>query len=86
MTEIDRVEIAPTNDGPSFAVFARPPAAWSFDGLEAIHNVVLLLEDLVARRIAVRAEVPLWLPPSVGPIADEVARPVTLPQAEIVRR
>lgn len=86
LTDIDRVEIAPASDGPSFGVFTRSSKEWSIDGLETIHSVVLLLEDLVARGIAVRAEVPLWLPPSVGPIADEIARPVTLPQAEIVRR
>ncbi len=67
-------------------MFTRSSKEWSIDGLETIHSVVLLLEELVARGIAVRAEVPLWLPPSVGPIADEIARPVTLPQAEIVRR
>jgi hypothetical protein len=86
LADIDRVEITPGSDGPTFGVFDRGPKAWSIDGLETIHNVVLLLEDLVARGIAVRAEVPLWLPPSVGPIADKVARPVTLPQAEIIRR
>jgi hypothetical protein len=86
LADIDRVEIAPGSDGPTFEVFTRSSREWSIDGLETIHNVVLLLEDFVARGIAVRAEVPLWLPPSVGRIADEVARPVTLPQAEIVRR
>lgn len=86
LTAIDRVEIAPSSDGPSLGVFDRSSKAWSIDGLETIHNVVLLLEDLIARGIAVRAAVALWLPPSVGQIADEVAAPVTLPQAEIVRR
>jgi hypothetical protein len=86
LADIDRVEIAPGSDGPTFGVLDRGSKAWSLDGLETIHNVVLLLEDFVARGIAVRAAVPLWLPPSVGPIADEVAKPVALPLAEIVRR
>jgi len=47
---------------------------------------VLLLEDLIARGVAVRASVPLWLPPSVSQIADGFAVEVTLPRAEIVRR
>lgn len=86
-TEIDRVEIAHIGDGPGIAVINRGAAAdWSTDPLEAVHDLVLLLEDLIARGVAVRASVPLWLPPSVSQISEGFTSEVTLPRAEIVRR
>jgi hypothetical protein len=87
LAEIDRVEIAHVGDGPGVVVVKRGGASdWSTDPLEAVHDLVLLLEDLIARGVAVRASVPLWLPPSVRQIAEGFAAEVTLPRAEIVRR
>jgi hypothetical protein len=86
-TEIDRVEIAHIGDGPGVVVIARGGSTdWSTDPLEAVHDLVLLLEELIARGVAVRASVPLWLPPSVSQISESFATEVTLPRAEIVRR
>jgi len=85
--EIERVEIAHVGDGPGIAVIKRGSTSdWSTDAIETVHDVVLLLEDLIARGVAVRASVPLWLPPSVRQIADGFAAEITLPRAEIVRR
>ncbi|HEU4727775.1 MAG TPA: hypothetical protein VFT22_07805 [Kofleriaceae bacterium] len=87
LIDIERVEIAHVGEGPGIAVIARGSAAdWSTDPLEAVHDLVLLLEELIARGVAVRASVPLWLPPSVSQIANGFSAEVTLPRAEIVRR
>jgi hypothetical protein len=86
-TEIERVEVANVGGGPGLAVIQRGEATeWSSDVLEAVHDVVLLLEELIARGVAVRASVPLWLPPSVRQIAEGFAAEIDLPRAAIVRR
>jgi hypothetical protein len=86
-TEIDRVEIGHVGDGPGLTVIERGSSTdWSTDPLEAVHDLVLLLEELIARGVAVRASIPLWLPPSVSQIADGFALEVALPRAQIVRR
>ena len=85
--DIDRVEIAPGPDGPALAVHTRhAPEAWSLDGLGKVHSVVLLLDTLVARGVAIRAAVPLWLPPSAGSLAEDVCGQVDLPPAQLLRR
>ena len=87
LTEIDRVEIAHVGGGPGLAVIARGQADdWSTDGLETVHDVVLFLEELIARGIAVRPNMPLWLPPSVRQISKGFAAEVSLPQARLIRR
>jgi hypothetical protein len=87
LSEIEHVEIAHVGDGPGLVVTKRGQADdWSEDSLETVHDVVLLLEDLLARGVAIRATVPLWLPPSVRQISEGFTAEVTLPRAEIVRR
>ena len=87
LADIDRVEIAPGPDGPALAVYhRRSPIPWSLDGLDKVHSVVLLLDTLVARDIAIRAAVPLWLPPSAGALADDVFAQIDLPTAHLLRR
>jgi hypothetical protein len=87
LTDIDRVEISHVGGGPGLAVIRRGSADdWSTDSLETIHDVVLLLDELIARGIAVRPTIPLWLPPSVRQISEGFASEVSLPQARLIRR
>lgn len=105
--EIDRVEIAPSPDGPGLVVHDRRTAGggdpdgvgggagaarrasqrwWSIDALDKVHSPVLLLDCLAARGVAVGATVPLWLPPSAGGLAEQVAGKGELPAAHLVQR
>jgi len=87
LADIDRTEIAPSADGPALAIYERrSPTPWSIDGLDKVHSVVLLLDELVARGVALRALSPLWLPPSAGRLAEDVAGQVDLPPAQVIRR
>jgi len=87
LAEIERVEIASFGGSPRIAVIARGLRRdWSADDIEGVHDVVLLLEDLVRRGVAVQATTPLWLPPSVSDVAATLTSGVELPRAEIVRR
>ena len=87
LADIDRVEIAPSPDGAALALYdRRSPGPWSLDSLDKVHSVVLLLDELVARGVALRALAPLWLPPSAGQLAEDVAGQADLPQAQLIRR